>query len=247
MYKFIDPTNRSQPIRIYPTTVRASECIYMTSEWVYMTCECVYTSIWHVCVCAWLRQGVSGGLGSFAKETYNLIFYAAYRVVYRGGGWGEQYGVIMIHSQVGWNKLKKIVLKIGVMHLIARLTLLFVRRASSFTSWRVCCVGAGANSMVSLWFIHKLVLKMGVMHLIAPLLCFSYDVLLPSQVDVCVFLLYKQITTKICIETWLIAHLTGPFVRVWRGGGLGSRPKKMYGERLGDGVEYHLMSPTPRR
>jgi len=32
-----------------------------------------------------------------------------------------------------------------------------------------------------------------------------------------------------------------------RGGGLGSRPKKMYGERLGDGVEYHLMGPTPRR
>jgi len=32
-----------------------------------------------------------------------------------------------------------------------------------------------------------------------------------------------------------------------RGGGLGSRPKKMYEERLGDGVEYHLMSPTPRR
>ena len=29
--------------------------------------------------------------------------------------------------------------------------------------------------------------------------------------------------------------------------GLGSRPNKMYGERLGDGVEYHLMSPTPRR
>ena len=34
--------------------------------------------------------------------------------------------------------------------------------------------------------------------------------------------------------------------RQW-GGGLGSRSKKMYGERLGDGVEYHLMSPTPRR
>ena len=33
----------------------------------------------------------------------------------------------------------------------------------------------------------------------------------------------------------------------WRGGGLGSRPKKMYAERLGDGVEYHLMKPTPRR
>ena len=34
---------------------------------------------------------------------------------------------------------------------------------------------------------------------------------------------------------------TAPFVRCQtRGGGLGSRPKKMYGERLGDGVEYHL-------
>ena len=32
-----------------------------------------------------------------------------------------------------------------------------------------------------------------------------------------------------------------------RGGGLGSRPKKMYGERLGDGVEYHFMKTTPRR
>ena len=40
----------------------------------------------------------------------------------------------------------------------------------------------------------------------------------------------------------------GKVLQVWgRGGGLGSRPKKMYGERLGDGVEYHLMSPTPRR
>ena len=32
-----------------------------------------------------------------------------------------------------------------------------------------------------------------------------------------------------------------------RSGGLGSTPKKMYRERLGDGVEYHSMSPTPRR
>ena len=30
-------------------------------------------------------------------------------------------------------------------------------------------------------------------------------------------------------------------------GGWGRDPKKMYEERLGDGVEYHLMSPTPRR
>jgi len=39
-------------------------------------------------------------------------------------------------------------------------------------------------------------------------------------------------------------HIKGPYMR---GGGLGSRPKKMYWEYLGDGVEYHLMSPTPRR
>jgi len=29
------------------------------------------------------------------------------------------------------------------------------------------------------------------------------------------------------------------------GVGIGSRPKTMYGERLGDGVEYHSMKPTP--
>ena len=39
---------------------------------------------------------------------------------------------------------------------------------------------------------------------------------------------------------WILGHPE-------RGGGLGSRPTKMYGERLGDGVEYHLMSPTPHR
>ena len=37
-----------------------------------------------------------------------------------------------------------------------------------------------------------------------------------------------------------------PYARFERWG-LGSRPKKMYGERLGDGVEYHLMKPTPHR
>ena len=45
-----------------------------------------------------------------------------------------------------------------------------------------------------------------------------------------------------CIH-YLLAYTS----HIRRGGGLGSRPKKMYGERLGDGVEYHLMSPTPRR
>ena len=53
----------------------------------------------------------------------------------------------------------------------------------------------------------------------------------------------------IYIVTW---NVTRPIKRTTtrpplRGGGLGSRPKKMYGERLGDGVEYHLMKPTPCR
>ena len=45
--------------------------------------------------------------------------------------------------------------------------------------------------------------------------------------------------------TRLIIKEIPPSCLVERGGGLGSRPKKMYGERLGDGVQYHLMSPTP--
>ena len=43
------------------------------------------------------------------------------------------------------------------------------------------------------------------------------------------------------------AYVSAQEVLYPRGGGLGSRPQKMYGERLGDGVEYHLMKPTPRR
>ena len=55
---------------------------------------------------------------------------------------------------------------------------------------------------------------------------------------------------------WVISHINGPFrilthhlsyEELMRGGGLGSRPKKIYGERLGDGVEYHFMKTTPRR
>ena len=34
------------------------------------------------------------------------------------------------------------------------------------------------------------------------------------------------------------------YVERW---GAGVETQKMYGERLGDGVEYHLMKPTPRR
>ena len=55
-----------------------------------------------------------------------------------------------------------------------------------------------------------------------------------------------------CCAFWMVL-LENFWILFWivlsmdemRGGGLGSRPKKMYGERLGDGVEYHLMSPTP--
>ena len=52
-------------------------------------------------------------------------------------------------------------------------------------------------------------------------------------------LIYVCDLTHSCLHS----HLTC----MMRGGGLGWRPRKMYGERFGDGVEYHLMSPTPRR
>ena len=51
-------------------------------------------------------------------------------------------------------------------------------------------------------------------------------------------------SSDMCRVSW---YCTRASRIVPRGGGLGSRPKKMYGERLGDGVEYHLMKPTPRR
>jgi len=51
--------------------------------------------------------------------------------------------------------------------------------------------------------------------------------------------------------TWVTRHASYIYDttcrHATRGGGLGSWPKNMYGERLGDGVEYHLMKPTPRR
>ena len=57
-----------------------------------------------------------------------------------------------------------------------------------------------------------------------------------------------QIKKHLGLHFVFVLALLDGCVIVWRrGGGLGSRPKKMYGERLGDGVEYHLMSPTPRR
>ena len=49
------------------------------------------------------------------------------------------------------------------------------------------------------------------------------------------------------LDAYLVLILAQWVAVVLRGGGLGSRPKKMYGERLGDGVEYHFMKTTPRR
>ena len=64
----------------------------------------------------------------------------------------------------------------------------------------------------------------------------GFTELLFIQIDLCV----------VCVFVLGIVSTPAYNIRHKRGGGLGSRPKKMYGERLGDGVEYHLMSPTPR-
>jgi len=50
----------------------------------------------------------------------------------------------------------------------------------------------------------------------------------------------------ICIHIFTYTNII-TYMHIMRGGGLGSRPKNLYGETLGDGVEYHLMKPTPRR
>ena len=66
--------------------------------------------------------------------------------------------------------------------------------------------------------------------------------------------LYLSVSLSLCLSVSLSLCVSYPNATPHeparppqRGGGLGSRPKKMYGERLGDGVEYHLMKPTPRR
>ena len=52
-------------------------------------------------------------------------------------------------------------------------------------------------------------------------------------------LIFVYIYTVVCMRVRVL-------MVTLRGGGLESRPKQMYGEKFGDGVEYHLMSPTPR-
>jgi len=46
-------------------------------------------------------------------------------------------------------------------------------------------------------------------------------------------ILYVSIDNTLSNEASILYSILYPY---WRGGGLGSRPKKMYGERLGDGV-----------
>ena len=70
-----------------------------------------------------------------------------------------------------------------------------------------------------------------------------------SYVDaahICVFSLRRVMCVLVYVSGFLSVPAPIP-APLPRGGGLGSRPKKMYWEYLGDGVEYHLMSPTPRR
>ena len=70
-----------------------------------------------------------------------------------------------------------------------------------------------------------------------------------DTVFVHVYMYMWTFTYQLCIQSvyWYANKSNVGTVQLMRGGGLGSRPKKMYGERLGHGVEYHLMSPTPRR
>ena len=59
---------------------------------------------------------------------------------------------------------------------------------------------------------------------------------------------YVRETECVCVRVCMcLCESAEFFVGLHGSGHLGSRPKKMYGERLGDGVEYHLMKPTPRR
>ena len=69
------------------------------------------------------------------------------------------------------------------------------------------------------------------------------------HIHVLIYIISIHIHISICMHMCVFVYpfIFLPFESARRGGGLGSRPKKMYGERLGDGVEYHLMKPTPRR
>jgi len=83
-------------------------------------------------------------------------------------------------------------------------------------------------------------------------LCAFSIVSVAKSVCVCVCVcvcVYARVLVRVCVYVYVYSYVHCPshLSQRVRGGGLGSRPKKMYGDRLGDGVEYHLMSPTPRR
>ena len=95
---------------------------------------------------------------------------------------------------------------------------------------------------------------------------------MPRRIHICIYsvshsYIYTHLSCRIHIYIYGVSHSyiyiymacrihIYIYIYIWhvviicrvalRGGGLGSRPQKMYGERLGDGVEYHLMKPTPR-
>jgi len=61
--------------------------------------------------------------------------------------------------------------------------------------------------------------------------------------QMCIHMWQSNTSNELCLACRQDVHHVNKITM--RGGGLGSRPKKMYWEYLGDGVEYHLMSPTP--
>ena len=56
-----------------------------------------------------------------------------------------------------------------------------------------------------------------------------------------------KICTRVYTYMYIRIHVNLNVYIAARGGGLGSRTKKMYGERLGDGVEYHSMETRCER
>jgi len=88
-----------------------------------------------------------------------------------------------------------------------------------------------------------------------PALCYGYRTSrMRRSITDCGSSCWAEVFTRINIRIYIFTYM---YIQIrfrlqnltdaLRGEGLGSRPKKMYGERLGDGVEYHLMKPTPRR
>jgi len=118
------------------------------------------------------------------------------------------------------------------------------RRASSQV-WRHCCVYLYMCVHVYVYTHVCLCICIYVYIYVCVYITAKYD---GTIVIVCIYTymyicMYVHIHIYIYIYIYITAEYDGTVV--WRGGRLGSSTKKMYGERLGDGVEYRLMSPTP--